>query len=86
MSTTQRIIRAHDHSSVLVVDTMGFLKQGAHSMGVARQYSGAAGRPRLIDSFCGPCWPICMRYSKRPSAPKERNANIKILERTDGRA
>src|SRR3546814_16115744 len=29
---------------VLVVDETGFLKKGAHSAGVARQYSGTAGR------------------------------------------
>jgi SRSO17 transposase len=30
--------------AVLVVDETGFLKKGGHSAGVARQYSGAAGR------------------------------------------
>lgn len=30
--------------SVLVVDETGFLKKGTHSVGVARQYSGTAGR------------------------------------------
>src|SRR5829696_10038079 len=30
--------------AVLVVDETGFLKKGAHSAGVARQYSGTAGR------------------------------------------
>src|SRR5215212_4861410 len=30
--------------AVLVVDETGFLKKGRHSAGVARQYSGAAGR------------------------------------------
>ena len=29
---------------VLVVDDTGFLKKGSHSVGVARQYSGTAGR------------------------------------------
>jgi len=33
-----------DASGVLVVDETGFLKNGAHSVGVARQYSGTAGR------------------------------------------
>lgn len=33
-----------DASGVLVVDETGFLKKGAHSVGVARQYSGTAGR------------------------------------------
>jgi SRSO17 transposase len=31
-------------TSVLVVDESGFLKKGAHSVGVKRQYSGTAGR------------------------------------------
>ena len=29
---------------VLVVDETGFVKKGGHSVGVARQYSGTAGR------------------------------------------
>jgi SRSO17 transposase len=33
-----------DRDAVLVVDETGFLKKGAHSVGVARQYSGTAGR------------------------------------------
>jgi SRSO17 transposase len=33
-----------DPDGVLVVDETGFVKKGAHSVGVARQYSGAAGR------------------------------------------
>ena len=33
-----------DADGVLVVDETGFLKKGTHSVGVARQYSGAAGR------------------------------------------
>lgn len=33
-----------DPSGVLVVDETGFLKKGTHSVGVARQYSGTAGR------------------------------------------
>ena len=33
-----------DSTGVLVVDETGFLKKGAHSVGVARQYSGTAGR------------------------------------------
>ena len=36
--------RLSDPSSVLVVDETGFLKKGSHSVGVARQYSGTAGR------------------------------------------
>ncbi|WP_374711153.1 transposase [Roseiflexus sp.] len=33
-----------DDDAVLVVDATGFLKKGVQSAGVARQYSGAAGR------------------------------------------
>ena len=33
-----------DEAGVLVVDETGFLKKGGHSVGVARQYSGTAGR------------------------------------------
>ena len=33
-----------DAGGVLVVDETGFLKKGTHSVGVARQYSGTAGR------------------------------------------
>jgi SRSO17 transposase len=33
-----------DENGVLVVDETGFLKKGVHSVGVARQYSGTAGR------------------------------------------
>jgi SRSO17 transposase len=33
-----------DPQAVFIVDETGFLKKGTHSVGVARQYSGAAGR------------------------------------------
>jgi len=33
-----------DHEAVLVFDETGFLKKGRHSAGVARQYSGTAGK------------------------------------------
>lgn len=33
-----------DNDGVLVVDETGFVKKGTHSVGVARQYSGTAGR------------------------------------------
>lgn len=41
-------IYVRDHlgspNAVLVIDETGFLKKGSHSAGVARQYSGTAGR------------------------------------------
>lgn len=41
-------VYVHDHlrdpSAILVIDETGFLKKGTHSAGVARQYSGTAGR------------------------------------------
>jgi SRSO17 transposase len=42
----QRYLVEHlgDPDAVLVVDETGFLKKGRHSAGVARQYSGTAGR------------------------------------------
>ena len=33
-----------DREAVLIVDETGFLKKGTKSVGVARQYSGTAGR------------------------------------------
>ena len=33
-----------DDDGVFIIDETGFLKQGAHSVGVGRQYSGTAGR------------------------------------------
>jgi len=36
--------RLGDASGVLVLDETGFVKKGTHSVGVARQYSGTAGR------------------------------------------
>src|SRR4051794_4674500 len=33
-----------DEDGVLVIDETGFVKKGVHSVGVSRQYSGAAGR------------------------------------------
>ncbi|WP_408641156.1 IS701 family transposase [Flavisphingomonas formosensis] len=38
------VTAALGEDGVLVVDETGFLKKGAHSVGVARQYSGTAGR------------------------------------------
>src|SRR5687768_8590398 len=40
----QVIAELGDEDGVLVIDETGFLKKGAKSCGVARQYSGTAGR------------------------------------------
>jgi SRSO17 transposase len=44
-----------DAARVLVVDETGFLKKGTKSVGVARQYSGTAGRIEncLVGVFLG---------------------------------
>src|ERR1043165_9723460 len=41
---TEVIEALGDAAGVLVVDETGFVKKGVHSVGVARQYSGTAGR------------------------------------------
>ena len=48
-----------DADGVLVVDETGFVKKGEHSAGVARQYSGAAGRFER--------WLLIRRNRKDPS-------------------
>ena len=45
-----------DRDGVLVVDETGFIKKGEHSVGVARQYSGTAGRIENSDVRCQRCW------------------------------
>jgi SRSO17 transposase len=49
-----------DPEAVLVLDETGFLKQGRHSAGVARQYSGTAGRVEncQIGVFLGYASPL----------------------------
>ena len=45
MKTRNYVVEAlGDPDGVLIVDETGFLKKGEHSVGVARQYSGTAGR------------------------------------------
>ena len=54
-----------DGDAVLVIDETGFLKQGKASCGVARQYTGSAGRSRTDRSGCSP--PTC-RGTVMPSS------------------
>jgi SRSO17 transposase len=51
--------RLGDPSGVLILDETGFVKKGRHSVGVARQYSGTAGRIEncqigVFLSYAGP--------------------------------
>ena len=53
------IERLGDPSGVLILDETGFVKKGSHSVGVARQYSGTAGRIEncqigVFLSYAGP--------------------------------
>lgn len=43
-----------DIGGILVVDETGFVKKGRHSVGVARQYSGTAGRIENCQTEDGP--------------------------------
>jgi SRSO17 transposase len=52
-----------DPDGVLIVDETGFLKKGEHSAGVARQYSGTAGRMRTAKWVC--FWPTRAATAKR---------------------
>jgi SRSO17 transposase len=51
-----------DSDAVLVVDETGFVKKGDHSVGVARQYSGAAGR--IENSQIGVFLAYASRYGQ----------------------
>ena len=53
-----------DPDGVLVVDETGFLKKGEHSVGVARQYSGAAGR--IENSQVGVFIAYASRFGQAP--------------------
>jgi SRSO17 transposase len=45
-----------DQDAVLVIDETGFLKQGKASCGVARQYTGSAGKITNSDVRCQRVW------------------------------
>lgn len=59
---TYVIAHLGDADAVLVVDETGFLKKGTHSAGVARQYSGTAGR--IENSQIG----VFLTYASRHGA------------------
>ena len=52
-----------DPEAVLVIDETGFLKKGSKSAGVARQYSGTAGRTENCQ--IGSSWPMPARRGRR---------------------
>lgn len=54
-----------DKEAVLVIDETGFLKQGKASCGVARQYTGSAGKTPIARLGCSP--PMC-RATVMPSS------------------
>jgi hypothetical protein len=67
-------------SGILIVDETGFLKKGTKSAGVARQYSGTAGRRenQQIGSF----WPIPVRQAVPLSTATSmclRNGSMPLL-------
>jgi SRSO17 transposase len=54
--------------AVLVIDETGFLKQGACSCGVGRQYTGSAGKIELSDRrVCGLCLGQGLRLHRSPA-------------------
>jgi SRSO17 transposase len=61
MGSILHLRRFADDDAVLVFDETGFLKQGKASCGVARQYTGSAGKNCQIGVFAcyvsrhGPC-------------------------------
>ena len=62
-----------DREAVLIVDETGFLKKGQHSVGVARQYSGTAGRIENSPWGCSPLTPAPLGAGadRPPALPAE---------------
>ena len=69
-----------DENAVLVIDETGFLKQGKASCGVARQYTGSAGKITncQIGVFC------CLRVASRPCLHRSGALFAEGLDRRSG--
>jgi SRSO17 transposase len=80
-----------DRDGVLVVDETGFLKKGEHSVGVARQYSGTAGR--IENCQIGVFLAYASRYGQALKPARARPAGLlfclcaggRLAGRTGGR-
>ena len=67
-----------EHSGVLIVDETGFLKKGEKSVGVARQYTGTAGKENCqVGVF------LC--YASKEGAAFIDRAPYLLMEWTDDR-
>lgn len=66
----------HDPQAVLIIDDTGFLKKGVKSAGVARQYSGTAGRIENCQVGGVPGLPFEQRSrADRPAAVSARGVD-----------
>jgi SRSO17 transposase len=48
----QEVVERLESLQAWIVDETGWLKQGTHSVGVAHQYCGAAGKRATVKSMC----------------------------------
>ena len=69
-----------DDNAVLVVDETGFLKQGKASCGVARQYTGSAGKITELSDRCF----CCLRVVSRPCLHRSGALFAEGLDRRSG--
>ena len=69
-----------DENAVLVIDETGFLKQGKASCGVARQYTGSAGK---ITNCRDRCF-CCLRVASRPCFHRSGALFAEGLDRRSG--